>query len=311
MILTITLNPTIDKSTVVENILPDSKLRCQVAHNEAGGGGINVSKALRKLNTPNVAMFPAGGNIGRLLQQLLEADGIDMEVIEIPGETRENFIVMESATNKQFRFNMPGEPLDENILKHVVDHLEQQTYTYVVGSGSLPPGLPVDAYAQLARATRKNGGRFVLDTSGDALEAALPGGVFLIKPNIGELAKLSKIEWLELDKVEMAAKKLIDDGKAELVAVSMGKDGAMLVSARESYKVPVPQVEKKSTVGAGDSMVAGMLHMLENQKSLKEVICYGVACGTAATMNPGTQLFLPEDVEKIYQWTLQAAEKLG
>ena len=310
MILTITLNPTIDKSTSVEKIIPDSKLRCTVAKNEAGGGGINVSKALQKLKTENIALFPAGGIIGRLLQKLLQEDHVPMHVIEVDKETRENLIVLETSTNKQYRFNMPGQEADQQVLDDVLAYIQNNKFEFIVGSGSILPGLPADAYAQIARAAKLSGAKFILDTSGDALETAVKEGVYMLKPNIGELAKLSSITWLETDKVEEAARKLIDEGLVELVAVSMGKDGAILVSKDETYRVPVPEVEKKSTVGAGDSMVAGMVHMLAKHKPLQQVICFGVACGTAATLNEGTQLFDPEDVETLYNWTNEKVTSL-
>lgn len=310
MILTITLNPTIDKSTSVEKIIPDSKLRCTVAKNEAGGGGINVSKALQKLKTENIALFPAGGIIGRLLQKLLQQDHVPMHVIEVDKETRENLIVLETSTNKQYRFNMPGQEADQQVLDDVLAYIQNNKFEFIVGSGSILPGLPADAYAQIARAAKLSGAKFILDTSGDALETAVKEGVYMLKPNIGELAKLSSITWLETDKVEEAARKLIDEGLVELVAVSMGKDGAILVSKDEAYRVPVPEVEKKSTVGAGDSMVAGMVHMLAKHKPLQQVICFGVACGTAATLNEGTQLFDPEDVETLYNWTNEKVTSL-
>ena len=303
MILTITLNPTIDKSTTVEKIIPDSKLRCTVAKNEAGGGGINVSKALQKLNTENIALFPAGGIIGRLLQKLLQQDHVPMHVIEVDKETRENLIVLETSTNKQYRFNMPGQEADQHVLDDVLSFITKNKFEFIVGSGSILPGLPIDAYGQIAKAAKQSGAKFILDTSGDALEAAVKEGVYMLKPNIGELAKLSRITWLETDKVEEAARKLIDKGLVELVAVSMGKDGAILVSKDEAYRVPVPEVERRSTVGAGDSMVAGMVHMLAKHKPLQEVICFGVACGTAATLNEGTQLFDVDDVENLFKWT--------
>ena len=310
MILTITLNPTIDKSTSVEKIIPDSKLRCTVAKNEAGGGGINVSKALQKLKTENIALFPAGGIIGRLLQKLLQQDHVPMHVIEVDKETRENLIVLETSTNKQYRFNMPGQEADQQVLDDVLAYIQNNKFEFIVGSGSILPGLPADAYAQIARAAKLSGAKFILDTSGDALETAVKEGVYMLKPNIGELAKLSSITWLETDKVEEAARKLIDEGLVELVAVSMGKDGAILVSKNEAYRVPVPEVEKKSTVGAGDSMVAGMVHMLAKHMPLQQVICFGVACGTAATLNEGTQLFDPEDVETLYNWTNEKVTSL-
>src|SRR5690606_17225751 len=281
----------IDKSTSVDKIIPDSKLRCSAVKNEAGGGGINVSKSLQKLNAQNIALFPAGGNIGKLLQQLLKQEGVPMHVIEVEKETRENIIVQETSTNKQFRFNMPGEKADAQVLESILQYIRENKFEFIVGSGSILPGLPVNAYAQIAKVAKESGAQFILDTSGEALEAAVNEGVFMVKPNIGELAKLSKITWLENDKVEEAARALINKGKVELVAVSMGKDGAILVSKDETYRVPVPALEKKSTVGAGDSMVAGIVHMLAQRKPLKDVICFGVACGTASTLNEGTQLF--------------------
>lgn len=311
MILTITLNPTIDKSTSVDKIIPDSKLRCSAVKNEAGGGGINVSKALQKLNTDNIALFPAGGNIGRLLQQLLQQDHVSIHVIEVDKETRENLIVLETSTNKQYRFNMPGEEADHRVLDEVLAYITNNKFEFIVGSGSILPGLPEDAYAQIAKVAKLSGAKFILDTSGEALETAVKEGVYMLKPNIGELAKLSRITWLENDKVEEAARKLINEGLVELIAVSMGKDGAILVSKNEAYRVPVPEVERRSTVGAGDSMVAGMVHMLAKHKPLQEVICFGVACGTAATLNEGTQLFDSDDVENLYKWTNEKVTSLN
>src|SRR5690606_2350096 len=128
MILTITLNPTIDKSTSVDKIIPDSKLRCSAVKNEAGGGGINVSKSLQKLNAQNIALFPAGGDMGKLLQQLLQQDGVRMHVIEVGKETRENLIVQETSTNKQFRFNMPGEEIGPEVLEEIMQYISKNKF---------------------------------------------------------------------------------------------------------------------------------------------------------------------------------------
>jgi 6-phosphofructokinase 2 len=300
MILTITLNPAIDKSTSVEKIIPDSKLRCTAVKNEPGGGGINVSKALTRLGAENIALFPAGGNIGKLLQQLLASENVPIHVIEVDKETRENLIVLETSTNKQYRFNMPGETVNESVLKQVLQYIRSNKFEFIIGSGSILPGIPVDAYAQIARTAKECGAKFILDTSGEALELAVKEGVYMVKPNIGELAMLSNIKWLETDKVEMAARKLIEKGWAEIVAVSMGKDGAVLVDKESAIHIKVPEVERKSTVGAGDSMVAGMIYLLSQKKSIKEIISYGVACGTAATLNAGTELFKKEEADKLF-----------
>ncbi|HYH13931.1 MAG TPA: 1-phosphofructokinase family hexose kinase [Flavisolibacter sp.] len=300
MILTITLNPTIDKSTAVGKIEPDSKLRCDPMKHEPGGGGINVSKALKKLGCASKALFPAGGYNGMMLKSLLQLEQIDTEVIAVEKETRENFVVLETSTNKQFRFNLPGDPTSIPLVDKVIDYIQNNRFEYIIGSGSLLPGLADDAYAQIAKVAIDTGAKFILDTSGPALQAAVDKGVYLLKPNIGELARLCGIQWLETDGVEAAARSLIGQGNVTLIAVSMGKDGAMLITKDRAYKVVAPEVEKKSTVGAGDSMVAGMVYMLSQGKSLEEVIRFGVACGTAATMNAGTELFDKEDAEQLF-----------
>jgi 6-phosphofructokinase 2 len=301
MILTITLNPTIDKSTSVDKIEPDSKLRCAAMKHEPGGGGINVSKALKKLGCVSKTLFPAGGYNGLMLKSLLQIEQIDAEAIPVEKETRENFVVLETSTNKQYRFNLPGEPTSIPLLEKVIEYIQNNPFNYIIASGSLLPGMAEDAYAQIARAATSTGAKFILDTSGPALAEAVNEGVYLLKPNIGELAKLSGIQWLETDGVETAARRLIQQGRVTLVAVSMGKEGAMLISKESTYTVIAPEVEKKSTVGAGDSMVAGMVYMLSMGKSLDEVIRFGVACGTAATMNEGTELFHKEDAEQLFQ----------
>lgn len=301
MILTITLNPTIDKSTSVDKIIPDSKLRCAAMKHEPGGGGINVSKALKKLGCLSKTLFPAGGYNGSMLKSLLQVEQIDAEAIPVEKETRENFVVLETSTNKQYRFTLPGEPTSIPLVEKVVEFIQSNTFEYIIASGSLLPGMAEDTYAQIAKVAASVGAKFILDTSGPALAEAVNEGIYLLKPNIGELAKLSGIQWLEADGVEAAARKLIDQGKVMLVAVSMGKEGALLVSKESSYKVIAPEVDKKSTVGAGDSMLAGIVYMLSMGKELDEVIRFGVACGTAATMNEGTELFQKEDAERLFQ----------
>ena len=145
----------------------------------------------------------------------------------------------------------------------------------------------------------------ILDTSGEALKTAVAEGVFLIKPNLGELSSLVGIEALDNPSAERAAKQLITEGKAAAVAVSLGAQGAYLVTSEDSFYVHAPTVKKRSTVGAGDSMVAGMVAQLARGGAWPQVARMGVACGSAATMNPGTALFNKEDAEKLYHWLAQ------
>jgi 6-phosphofructokinase 2 len=301
-IATLTLHPALDKSADVERMIPERKLRCSAPHYDAGGGGINVSKGIRRLGGQSTAVFPVGGNNGRRLLELLEKEAVSTAPVEIAGETRENFSVFETTTGHQYRFTLPGEPLSEAEAEACLDAVRRLQPDIVVASGSLPPGLSADYYARVAIETRQMGARLLLDTSGDALKAALDAGVFMLKPNIGELSRLVGVERLEMNQVDDAAMSLIHSGKCEVVIVSMGPHGALLASRDGFVHVAAPIVDKRSTVGAGDSMVAGMVWALGQGKPPLEMVQVGVACGTAATMNAGTELFRAEDVWRLLSW---------
>lgn len=300
MILTVTLNPCIDKSSRVEKMKPESKLRCTEVVNEPGGGGINVSKALKRLESSSVALFPAGGHNGNMLCSLLKEEGILFHAVDTKVETRENWIVLETGINNQYRFTFPGREVLEETVKTLVDQIRSFSPTYVVASGSLPPGLPDYFYGLIVKNAAAVGAKCIVDTSGPALQALKGKHAFLIKPNIGELCKMLNVNWLDKDDVPNAAHQAIRDGYAEIIVVSMGPDGAWLISNDHRYFVAAPPVEKKSTVGAGDSMVAGITYSLQKNMTLRDAIRFGVACGSAATMNDGSQLFKKADAEKLF-----------
>ncbi len=300
MILTVTLNPCIDKSSTVQKLKPESKLRCTEIVNEPGGGGINVSKALKKLGAASMALFPAGGNNGNMLCSLLDAEGIPFHAVDTKVETRENWIVLETGENNQYRFTFPGRQVQETTIHTLIDHIRSFSPTYVVASGSLPPGLPDHFYGLIVKNATAVGAKCIIDTSGIALEALKGKGAYLIKPNIGELCNLLQVSSLTHEEVSAAAQQIITDGYAQIVAVSMGPEGAWLITKDEKHFAVAPQVEKRSTVGAGDSMVAGITYMLQQNRPLQQAIAFGVACGSAATMNEGTQLFKKEDAERLY-----------
>ena len=307
-IVTLTLNPTVDKSTYVDKIVPEHKLRCATPKFEPGGGGINVSRALKRLGGNSLAVFPASGPTGALLQHLLTQEGIEQLPIETASWTRENFIVVDSSSNQQYRFGMPGPELTITEQHRVLDALRSiaPRPEFLVISGSLPPGVEPDFLINIVRAANQVGVKVVLDTSGPALQQVVEaGGVYLIKPNLGELCKLVGASELDSVCVAEAARELIGEGKCLLVAASMGPQGACLISNGLVDHVPAPAVKKLSTVGAGDCMVAGMVYALAAGQPLREVVRLGVACGTAATMNSGTELFRRADADKLYQWLLQ------
>lgn len=300
-IVTITFSPCIDKSTSVPALIPEKKLKCAAPKLEPGGGGINVARAVKKLGGEALAIFPSGGYTGKFFNHLLEKENITSIIIESTHETRENIIILDESTNNQYRFGMPGTELSEKEWKQILISVEEITgVEFIVASGSLPPGVPLNIYAQLARITKNKKAKFIVDTSGEALKHAVDEGVYLIKPNLGELGFLAGKKELQKNEIKTIAREIISKGNCEVLVVSMGAAGAMMVTKDMAEIFTPPQAERKSTVGAGDSMVAGIVYYLSQGKSLAEAVRYGVACGTAATMNPGTELCRKKDADLLF-----------
>lgn len=301
-IVTLTVNPALDKSAHFRGLVPEQKIRCGAPRYDAGGGGINVSKAISRLEGESYCVFTSGGPIGTMLKELVQKENIQFEAIEIQSWTRESFVSVDDNTNLQYRFSFQGAEITPLEKDKIIQTIQKLKPGYLVISGGLNEGLPSDFYEVFANIAKASDTKLIVDTSGEALKKVLETGVYMIKPNVGELAKLIGLERLEMEEVNEAAKQIIKKGGAEIVVVSLGPQGAVLVTKDSCDFVPAPNVVKKSTVGAGDSMVGGMVWALSQNKSLKEVIRWGVACGSAATMNEGTQLFKLEDVKRLFEW---------
>lgn len=300
-IVTITFNPCIDKTTSVPAMIPEKKLTCSAPVVEPGGGGINVARAIKKLGGEAVAIYPAGGYTGHFFSGLLQHENVKGIVIPIGEETRENIIVKDETTNQQYRFGMPGPAMTENEWRQCILALENlQGVDFIVASGSLTSGIPAGIFATLAQVAKKKRAKLVVDTSGEPLLKAAKEGVYLLKPNLAELCKLSGRENINNEKVEEVAKEIIEKQYCEVIIVSMGAAGAVMATREGVSRIVPPSVKIQSTVGAGDSMVAGVIHYLSQGKSLQEAARFGVACGTAATLNPGTELCRKADVDTLY-----------
>ena len=299
-IYTITFSPCIDKSSTVPSLLPEKKLRCSEPVLEPGGGGINVARAILKLGGQATSVYPAGGYTGQYFNALLQKESVPCIIIPSSEETRENIIIFDNATQKQYRFGMPGTKLKEKEWMACLDAIRTvQAGGFVVASGSLPPGVPTDVYGQLARVAKQRAAKLIVDSSGDALRQAIQDGVYLVKPNLGELAALAGREELGIQEAASLSADIIQQGGAEKILVSMGQAGALFVSKERAILLTAPQVIRKSTVGAGDSMVAGLVYSMAAGKAEEEAVRYAVACGTAATMNPGTALCTKKDADAI------------
>jgi 6-phosphofructokinase 2 len=300
--MTLTMNPAIDVSASVEYVVPDHKLRCGSPTYEPGGGGINVARAVRKLGGTALALFPAGGPAGALLGTLLDAEGVPHQTFPITGWTRENTNISERVTRRQFRFVMPGPTLLEREWQSILEQVGavEPAPRYLVASGSLPPGVPDDFYARLARMANQRRIKLVLDASGEPLRRALDEGVHLLKPSLREFEEVTGEPGCEESRLPSLARRLVDDGRCEILILSLGARGVFWMSSSERGRLASPTVPVKSSVGAGDSMVAGVVLSLAQGRPLADAVRVGVAAGAASVMNPGTELCRAEDVERFY-----------
>jgi len=301
-ILTLTMNPALDVFLETPRLRPNGKLRCARPNYLPGGGGVNVSRAIRRLGGISTAMFPAGGAVGNRLIELLARETIEMHVVRIAEETRENVNVIEAETGLDFRFIVPGPQLGIEEWRQLLDAIRSLTPRpdYVVASGTLPPGVPAGFYSRLSTLCHQLGIRLIVDTSGEALRYTGGKGTFLMKPNVGELMAASRSGELSDAAVANAAQSLVDDGRSEVVVVSAGSGGAIVADRQGTRHIAAPVVPIGSRVGAGDSMVAGIALALTNGLSIDDAVMFGVAAGSAAVMTHHHQLCRFDDTVRLF-----------
>lgn len=300
-VLTLTVNPALDLSTWTERVVSGHKLRCGPSRTDPGGGGVNVARVVHRLGGRVLAVHTAGGPVGEAYRRLIDAEGVPTRVVPVRGSTREDFTVDERATGRQFRFVLQGPELGEAEWQACLDAVDESLPPggYVVASGSLAPGVPEDFYARVARLARSRGARCIVDASGPALAAALAEGVFLVKPSRRELGAHVGAE-LETEQEQVdAASALVADGSAELVALTLGAEGAVLASAEGVRRLAVPSVKVSSTVGAGDSFLGAFVLRLAQGRPVADAFRSAVAAGTATVLRRGTELCRPGDVERL------------
>jgi 6-phosphofructokinase 2 len=298
-ILTVTLNPALDISFEIERMVPESKLRGSGLVQHPGGGGINVARAATTLGGDVEAVWLGGGCESNTFAALLDAEGVRHHQIATRGDLRTSIHVEERATTDMYRFVLPGPTISASEADAILADVRATTAQLVVMSGSMPPSLPEDFYAQLAAAAPRDA-RVILDTSGEPLARGLAGGVFVAKPNRNELGRMLGKQLAEVDDVIAAARELIAAGRVEALAVSMAAEGLVLVTADSAEHVRAPKVEMVSAVGAGDSTVAGLAIGLARGWSLRDAARLAIAAGTAAVLTPGSELLRREDTERLH-----------
>jgi 6-phosphofructokinase 2 len=300
-VLCLTMNPAVDLATDTERVVPMHKLRCGATLHDAGGGGINVARVLQRLGGSAHALCPAGGPSGEWLKARIADEGLPASFVPIEQETRVSLTVHERASGAEYRFVMPGPTLSEPEWQVCLQALADMHPfpTWVVASGSLPPGVPSDFYARVARLCRERGARLVLDAAGPALAAALAEGVYLVKPNLRELGELLG-EPLEGPAAwQPAAQGLVERGQAEVVALSLGHQGALLATPDGAWRADPLPMQVVSAVGAGDSFVGGMVSALQRGETLLDAFGWGMAAASATLLTAGTALCVAPDVDRL------------
>ncbi|TLF47442.1 1-phosphofructokinase, partial [Nonomuraea sp. KC401] len=297
MILTLTLNPSLDRTIEISALDRGAVIRAAAAHLDPGGKGVNVSRALLANAVASRAVVPFGGDEGRQLVRLLAAEGLDMITVPVAGPTRSN-VTLAEPDGTVTKINEPGTALAQDELDTIADavlkaaHSGVQGADWVVASGSLPPEVPADVYATLCRRFAGAGIHVAVDTSGPALSRALDAAPALVKPNAEELSAATGMPIRCVGDVVEAAGMLRAAG-ARAVLASLGADGAVLVEPDGSWYGEAPVTEPRSSVGAGDAMLAGFL---AGGGRGPGALAQALAWGAAAVRMPGSRMPGPADV---------------
>ncbi len=300
MIYTITLNPALDHFLDVDEIRVNDANRVRMESLYAGGKGIDVSRAISHLGGESMALGFIGGHNGQIMVDLLKQESVTCYFTPIAQETRRNVIVTTKIRRSQTILNARGPLVTAQEWRAFLRHLTllDLSDSYVVMSGSLPRGIPPDAYWQIIRMVQSRGGRAILDSDGPAFKMGLKARPFAIKPNVNELRRLiGRPVRGETALLRHAAE--LSPRSVEIVLISRGRAGLLAVKGAERWRAVPPSVTVRSTVGAGDSAVAGFVHSYASGKGLEDSVRYATAAGTAATLAPGNQLCRRVDVERL------------
>jgi 6-phosphofructokinase 2 len=300
-IITLTMNSSVDLHYNVARMESVKKLRASEPLIFPGGGGINVSRVIKELGAHSIAVFTAGGPTGEFLREMLDHFALLTRVVLIEEQSRISATIYETETGEEFRPTPVGPALSDGEWRACFEAIFEYDASYIVATGSLPVGVPPDFYARVAEKAKSRATRVVLDTSGEALGAALEVGVFLVKPNLLELETFTGRAAANPEEQDALARQFVRDGRAEVVAVSLGGDGALLATRDGCLRLAAPQVKVKSTVGAGDSFVAGMTLGLYQGRPVEDAFSLGLATGTATVLTAGSELCHQADVERLFQ----------
>jgi 1-phosphofructokinase family hexose kinase len=301
MIYTLTLNPAVDRELTVPAMEFDSVLRATSARVDFGGKGFNVSRLLTGLGAASTAVGFLGGRAGELLQDGLQSLGIGTDFVWVPDETRTNVSIVTEAHDHYIKVNEKGPLITEAKQKELLDKIDAlaKPGDWWVLAGSLPPGVPDDFYARIVNLLNKHEASAILDTSGESLRLGCAEKPYLLKPNSEEAQALTGLPMDTPAEIAAAATKICELG-AQNVVISMGKAGALLHTAAGTWLTHSPKIKEKNPIGAGDSMVGGLVWALTQGIALKEALGWGVASGAATASLSGTEVGSRTLIEELF-----------
>ena len=291
MIYTVTPNPAVDRELTVPVMELDSVLRASESRVDFGGKGFNVSRLLKGMDTPSVALGFLAGNAGELLQNGLKSLGIGTDFVWVAGETRTNVSIVTQSHDHYRKVNEMGPLVDsakQQELLGKIDSLAKLGEWWVL-AGSMPPGVADDFYARIVRVLNNNGAQAILDTAGEPLKLSCGEKPFLVKPNMEEAGALTGLSMITPDEIAAGAGEIRRMG-AQNVVISMGKAGALLQTTVGTWLVDSPKIQELNPIGAGDSMVGGLVRALSQGIPVIEALGWGVASGAATASLKGTEV---------------------
>ncbi|HEU4744903.1 MAG TPA: 1-phosphofructokinase [Anaerolineales bacterium] len=301
MIYTLTLNPAVDRELTVPAMEFDSVLRATEARVDFGGKGFNVSRLLKGMGASSTAVGFLGGRAGELLQDGLQSLGIGTDFVWVPGETRTNVSIVTQSHDRYIKVNEKGPLVDETRQQELLEKIDSlaKPGDWWVLAGSLPPGVTDDFYARVVNVLNKHEAHAILDTSGEALKMGCAEKPYLVKPNAEEAHALTGLPMETPAEIATAAAAICSMG-AHHVVVSMGKAGALLHTAQGTWLTHTPKIQEKNPIGAGDSMVGGLVWALTQGIALRESLGWGVASGAATASLPGTEVGSRPLIEELF-----------
>lgn len=305
-IVTLTVNPAVDIACSAVSVQPTHKIRTFDERLDPGGGGINVARVIRALGGDALALIMTGDVTGRLVEELLSDADVPWQAIPIRGRTRISLSVHDQKGGLEYRFVPGGPQVEPDETRALLDVLRGIEAAWIVASGSLPRGVPSDFYAEVAGIAAARGQKFALDSSGAALRAAVGQRIELLKLSLSELEFLIDHKAPDATTREREVAALIGAGAARKIAVSLGREGALLGSKEGVIHLPAPVVAARSSVGAGDAFLAGLVHGLTRGLDDRDALALAVAAGSAAVSRYDTASALGADVDALYR-ALRAA----